>query len=100
MSFDIPGKMSSFVQSAHYKAASDYAQHYPTTTACLVAGITVYVGFKLYGLVLAAYRIYFHPLSKFSGPPKARISQAWLNGEVSKGFAEKAFEEQHKKYSR
>ncbi|KAM3425617.1 hypothetical protein BST61_g7564 [Cercospora zeina] len=54
----------------------------------------------LFGLYtsLLVYRILFHPLKKFPGPPRARIGSLWLTSRVLKLNAYYVIDELHKKY--
>lgn len=52
----------------------------------------------LYLITLAIYRKFFHPLSRFPGPPLAAISSIPLWRLYQKGFPEDDFEKWHKQY--
>lgn len=59
----------------------------------LLAGLPVF-----YLITLAIYRKFFHPLSRFPGPPLAAISSIPLWRLYQKGFPEDDFEKWHKQY--
>lgn len=50
------------------------AREWSSIPSLVLRLISVYI---LYWLVQAAYRLFFHPLSKYSGSPVAAISTAW-----------------------
>lgn len=58
--------------------------------------VTAYIA---YCVVEAIYRVYFHPLARFSGPWKAKISEGWFSDIAPSGFAERTLAVQHDRYS-
>jgi hypothetical protein len=64
------------------------------------AAILLMSAWSLFIAIDSIYKLYFHPLAKFSGPWQACLSRRWLLRISQTGHAEKIFEELHERYSR
>lgn len=53
---------------------------------------------KTYLFARGLYRLYYHPLRKFPGPPEAAKSRSWLFQETMDGYPEDTFQALHSKY--
>ena len=63
----------------------------------LQAGVLLLLAF-VYKASIAAYRLYFHPLSGFPGPREAALSDTWLWKLSEAGSQEQEFERLHEEY--
>lgn len=72
---------------------------YPYFILCLRVGFAAWTA---YGLALAIYRLFFHPLSKFPGPKYAAISRwhEYYYEVIQKGQFTFVIQEYHKKYGK
>ncbi|PLN85305.1 cytochrome P450 [Aspergillus taichungensis] len=60
--------------------------------------ITTIAAYTVYCVVEVIHRVYFHPLARFSGPWKAKISEGWFSDIAPSGFAERTLAVQHDRY--
>ena len=59
---------------------------------------SVLFAWLVFNAIQAIYRLYLHPLAKFSGPRAAALSTRWLHRLANTGKAEEEFERLHHFY--